>query len=75
MPEASELAPPQDLTNWRLGNIEDSLKAVLAKLEETAGLADRVKRLEDWQTWALRIVVGAVLTGLVLLWAGAGGKL
>lgn len=67
MPDASATAPPQDLTNWRLGNIEETLKAVLDKLDDTAGLADRVKRLEDWQTWALRIVVGAVLLGIIAL--------
>lgn len=65
MPDATDLAPPQDLTNWRLGNIEESLKAVLLKLEGAAGLEDRVKRLEDWQTWALRIVVAAVLVAVI----------
>lgn len=74
MPDATELAPPQDLTNWRLGNIEETLKAVLGKLDDTAGLADRVKRLEEWQTWALRIVVGAVLAGVLALVVTTTGR-
>jgi hypothetical protein len=65
-------SPPQDLTTWRLGEIETSVKAILGKLEEVnaANLADRVKRLEDWQTWALRIVVGAVLLAVLAVVIG-----
>lgn len=65
MPDVTDVAPPQDLTNWRLGNIEETQKEILKKLDGTVGLEDRMKRLEDWQTWALRIVVGAVLVALV----------
>lgn len=76
-------APPQDVTAWRLGKIETALEAVLGKLDDRpdwkdvraieAVLSDRVKRLEDWQTWAGRLVLGAVILavlGLVLV----GGK-
>jgi hypothetical protein len=66
MPETTtEL--PQDLTSWRLGQIEGTVKDIKALLDGQAGLADRVKRLEEWQTWALRIVVGAVLAGILAL--------
>jgi C4-type Zn-finger protein len=58
---------PENLTNWRLGNIEGTLTKVLEKLDAAAGLEERVKRLEEWQTWALRIVVGAVLAGILAL--------
>lgn len=66
MPDTTE-APPQDLTTWRLGQIEGTVKDIKNLLDGQAGLADRVKRLEDWQTWALRIVVGAVLLGIIAL--------
>ena len=36
-----------------------------------------IKELQDWKTWALRIVIGAVMLamlGLVLANAGAGAK-
>lgn len=66
---------PQDVTAWRLGKIESSLEAVLGKLDDRpdwkdvrnieAALAERVKRLEDWQTWAARIILGAVLVAVV----------
>ncbi|AYN57566.1 hypothetical protein QEX66_gp18 [Arthrobacter phage Corgi] len=65
----------QDVTAWRLGKIEVALDAVLVKLDDRPDwkdvrniedqLAARITRLEDWQTWAIRIVVGAVLVALV----------
>lgn len=58
-------ATSQDVTAWRLGKIEEALVVMLGKLDDRpdwkdvrnieAVLAERVKRLEDWQTWALRL--------------------
>lgn len=61
--------------------VTDSLGTIGTKLDERpdwkdvrnieGNLLERIKRLEDWQTWALRIVVGAVLVGILGLWVAA----
>lgn len=40
-----------------------------------AGLSDRIKKLEDWQAWAGRLIIGAVILavlGAVLVTRTAG---
>lgn len=50
------------------------IKSLLEQLVKESGHhadhENRIKTLEEWQTWVIRIVIGAVLTGIL-----AGGYL
>lgn len=71
-PSVGEIARRLDRMGARLDQLPDAadLQAVagvwLAQLQATdtrvEELRRRVHHLEEWQTWALRIVVGALLT-------------
>jgi len=57
--------------------VTDSLAVIGSKLDERpdwkdvrsieAQLVERIKRLEEWQTWAVRLVVGAVILAVIAL--------
>ncbi|MFD2840090.1 hypothetical protein ACFSYH_05845 [Populibacterium corticicola] len=49
----------------RLERIETKLDDVVEKMPTVNDLDRRVAELESWQTWAMRIVIGAVITALV----------
>ena len=71
-PSVGEIARRLDRMGARLDQLPDAadLQAVagvwLAQLQATdarvTDLQRRITHLEDWQTWALRIIVGLVLT-------------
>lgn len=46
----------------------------LPTAQELATLRARVDALEAWQTWALRIIVAAVITAVLALVVTAGGN-
>lgn len=61
--------------------VTDALGTISGKLDDRpdwsdvrgieSNLLDRIKRLEDWQTWAVRLIVSAVvLAALGLIMAG-----
>lgn len=60
-----------DYPKWSdVGRIEKTLKdSIAAAIEQrgtvTGSLERRIVELEAWQTWAARIVIGLVLTGVV----------
>ena len=49
----------------RLERIETKLDDVVVQLPTVADLDRRVTILESWQSWAQRIVIGAVITALI----------
>lgn len=49
----------------RLERIETKLDNVVDKMPTVNDLDRRVAELESWQTWAMRIVIGAVITALI----------
>jgi hypothetical protein len=49
----------------RLERIETKLDDVVEKMPTVNDLDRRVAELESWQTWAMRIVIGAVITALI----------
>ena len=74
-PSVGEIARRLDRMATRLEQLPDAadLQAVanawLAQLQATDArveeLQRRVSHLEDWQTWALRIIVGALITAAI----------
>lgn len=49
-----------DRPTWRdVNRVEAGLKASIAELDK------RVVKLEDWQTWAIRIILGTIITGII----------
>lgn len=72
------MTPPpeaESVTAWRLGKIETAMDLILGKLDDRpdwkdvrsieARLLERVQKLEDWQTWALRLGGPALIGGVV----------
>lgn len=62
--------PPPDSSGHltlsdRLERIEAKLDEVAVRIPTVSELERRVTTLEAWQSWAMRIVVGAVITALV----------
>lgn len=70
----------QDITLGEVGRRLDALTVALGGVQGTLGglvardagdhvklatIADRVSTLEAWQTWAVRIVLGLVITAVV----------
>lgn len=74
---ATEPGGPEAVTAWRLGKIEEGMTAVLSKLDDRpdwkdvrnieGALKEKIQRLEDWQTWALRLGGPAFLGGGVAI--------
>ena len=68
-------AESESVTGWRLGQIETALAAILGKLDDRPawkdvrtiedGLLERVRRLEEWQTWALRLGAPSIIGAFV----------
>jgi|GEM_PF-6140223 len=48
------------------GNLKDTITAAVEQREAVIKAVEhRVMTLESWQTWAARIVIGAVVTGVI----------
>lgn len=59
-------APPGHLSlDTRLDRIESQLDDIRRNMPTTKGLERRVEKLESWQEWAQRLVVGAVIAALL----------
>jgi len=75
-----ELARGQERVEHQLGVLTEAVTTSSAKqaadFVRLGALEQRIKALESWQTWATRLVVGAIITGaLGLLYALAQGHL